>query len=62
MEDCRTWIHGLVFVDIYEKYKDFKPAKIIIDIDYDIEDMIIDEKREILNEIIKYFGYYNGKD
>lgn len=52
-----TWTS---LVDIYEKYKDFKPAKIIIDIDYDIEDMIIDEKREILNEIIKYFGYYNG--
>lgn len=61
IEDCQAWVHGPVFVDIYEKYKDFKSANIIIDIDYDIADIIVDEKREILNAVIKYFGYYNGK-
>lgn len=60
-EDCQAWVHGPVFVDIYEKYKEFKSANIFIDIDYDIEDMIVDEKREILDAVIKYFGYYNGK-
>ncbi len=60
-EDCQAWVHGPVYVDIYEKYKDFKSANISIDIDYDIEDIIVDEKREILNAVIKYFGYYNGK-
>lgn len=60
-DDCQAWVHGPVFVDIYEKYRDFKSANIIIDIDYDIEDIIVDEKREILNAVIKYFGYYNGK-
>lgn len=60
-EDCQAWVHGPVFVNIYEKYKDFKSANISIDIDYDIEDIIVDEKREILNAVIKYFGYYNGK-
>ncbi len=60
-EDCQAWVHGPVFVDIYEKYKDFKSANISIDIDYDIEDIIVDEKREILDAVIKYFGYYNGK-
>ena len=60
-EDCQAWVHGPVFVDIYEKYKDFKSANIFIDIDYDIEDIIVDEKREILDAVIKYFGYYNGK-
>ena len=59
-EDCQAWVHGPVFVDIYEKYKDFKSANIFIDIDYDIEDIIVDEKREILDAVIKYFGYYNG--
>ena len=60
-EDCQAWVHGPVFVDIYEKYKEFKSANILIDIDYDIEDIIVDEKREILDTVIKYFGYYNGK-
>lgn len=60
-DDCQAWVHGPVYVDIYEKYKEFKSANIFIDIDYDIEDIIVDEKREILDAIIKYFGYYNGK-
>ena len=60
-EDCQAWVHGPVFVDIYEKYKEFKSSNIFIDIDYDIEDMIVDEKREVLDAVIKYFGYYNGK-
>lgn len=60
-DDCQAWVHGPVYVNIYEKYKEFKSANICIDIDYDIEDIIVDEKREILDAIIKYFGYYNGK-
>lgn len=60
-DDCQAWVHGPVYVNIYEKYKEFKSANIIIDIDYDIEDIIVDEKREILNAVVKYFGYYNGK-
>lgn len=60
-DDCQAWVHGPVFINIYEKYKEFKSANITTHIDYDIEDIIADEKREILDVIIKYFGYYNGK-
>lgn len=60
-DDCQAWVHGPVYVNIYEKYKEFKSANIFIDVDYDIEDIIEDEKREILDAVIKYFGYYNGK-
>lgn len=60
-DDCQAWVHGPVYVNIYEKYRDFKSSNIFIDIDYDIEDIIADEKREILDAVIKYFGYYNGK-
>lgn len=60
-DDCQAWVHGPVYVNIYEKYKEFKSGNILVDIDYDIEDIIVDEKREILDVIIKYFGYYNGK-
>lgn len=60
-DDCQAWVHGPVYVNIYEKYKEFKSANIFIDVDYDIEDIIEDEKREILDAVMKYFGYYNGK-
>lgn len=60
-EDCEAWVHGPVYVDIYDKYKEFKSANILIDIDYDIEDIIVDEKKDIIDVVVKYFGYYNGK-
>lgn len=60
-DDCQAWVHGPVFVDIYEKYKGFKSSNIFIYVDYDIEDVMTDEKKEILDAVIKYFGYYNGK-
>ena len=59
--DCEAWVHGPVYTKIYEKYKNFKSANIQLYIDYDIGDIIADEKRSILDVIIKYFGYYNGK-
>lgn len=60
-DDCQAWVHGPVYLNIYEKYKDFKSANIPIYMDYDLEDIIVDKKRELLDVIIKYFGYYNGK-
>lgn len=60
-DDCQAWVHGPVYINIYEKYKNFKSANILIDIDYNIEDIIADEKREVLDVVIKYFSYYNGK-
>ncbi len=60
-DNCQAWVHGPVYIKIYEKYKEFKSANIPIYMDYDIEDMIPDEEKEILDIVIKYFGYYNGK-
>ncbi len=60
-DDCQAWIHGPVYVSIYEKYKSFKSANILININDNIKEKIEDEKKEILDVIIKYFGYYNGK-
>ena len=59
--DCEAWVHGPVFTNIYDKYKDFKSANIQLYNEYDVGDIIADEKRGILDVIIKYFGYYNGK-
>lgn len=60
-DDCQAWVHGPVYTNIYEKYKEFKSANIPIYMEYDVGDLIADEKREILDVIVKYFGYYNGK-
>lgn len=47
-DDCQAWVHGPVYVNIYEKYKEFKSANIFINMDYDIEDIIADEKKKSL--------------
>lgn len=60
-DDCEAWVHGPVYTKIYDKYKSFKSANIPLHIEYDFSDMIDDEKRELLDVVIKCFGYYNGK-
>jgi len=59
-DDCQAWVHGPVYPDIYYKYRDCGRDIIQIDVDYDIEDILDDDRRELLNAIIKYLGYYNG--
>ncbi len=60
-EDCEAWVHGPVYTSIYYKYCDYGSSNIPIDDDYYIEDIIDEDKKELLNVVIKYFGYYNGK-
>ncbi|MBQ2835771.1 MAG: DUF4065 domain-containing protein [Clostridia bacterium] len=60
-DDCEAWVHGPVYTKIYDKYKIFKSGNIQISIDYDVSDIIDDEKKKLLDVIIKCFGYYNGK-
>lgn len=60
-DDCQAWVHGPVYVKIYNKYKAYKSGNIQNYIDYDISDILDDEKRELLDIIIKSFGYYSGK-
>lgn len=60
-DDCEAWVHGPVYTKIYDKYKMFKSGNIQASTDYDVSDIIDDEKRELLDVIIKCFGYYNGK-
>lgn len=59
-DDCQAWVHGPVYPDIYYKFRAYGRDTIQIDIDYDIEDILDDDRRELLNAIINYFGYYSG--
>jgi len=60
-DDCEAWIHGPVYPKIYNKYRFFKYENIPTCIDYDVSDILNDEKKDFLDVIIKCFGYYNGK-
>lgn len=60
-DDCEAWIHGPVYTNIYEKYKVYGSSNIPINIEYDIEDILDEDKKELLDVIVKCFGYYNGK-
>ncbi len=60
-DDCEAWVHGPVYTDIYEKYKIYGSSNIPMNMEYDIEDILEDDKRELLEVIVKCFGYYNGK-
>lgn len=60
-DDCQAWVHGPVYIGIYEKYKDYKYDDIDGYVDSSIGDFLTDEKKDVLDTVIKYFGYYNGK-
>lgn len=60
-DDCEAWVHGPVYANIYEKYKIYGSSNIPINIEYDIEDILVKDEKELLDIIVKYFGYYNGK-
>ncbi len=60
-EDCKAWVHGPVYTDIYYKYKDYKYNPIDgSDIEYNDINLTEPEK-EMLESIINYFGCYSGK-
>lgn len=59
--DCQAWIHGPVYYDIYTKYKMFGSKNIEQYIDYDVSEILDEDKKNLLDVVIKCFGFYNGK-
>lgn len=60
-DDCEAWVHGPVYTNIYNKYKNFGSSNIDIEVLDDVDEIIDEEKRELIDVVIKCFGYYNGK-
>lgn len=60
-DDCQAWTHGPVYNTIYTEYKENGYGYIKPDDDYDYSDIISDDKKKLIDAIIKYFGYYNGR-
>lgn len=60
-EDCEAWVHGPVYRNIYNKYKDhgYNP---IVDSRANFENYDLTEiEIEVLDAVIRYFGCYSGK-
>ena len=63
-EDCRAWVHGPVFEEIYNLFKEFKYNP-IDDARFAIlegsEEALTDNERVIINLVLNTFGMYGGK-
>ena len=63
-EDCQAWVHGPVYPDVYELFRDFKYNP-IEDVRFAIfdkaEEHLSKEERIVIDLVIDTFGVYGGK-
>ncbi len=64
MEDCRAWIHGPVYPEVYDLFRDFKYNP-IDDARFALlegtADALTDEERKVIDLVVNTFGMYGGK-
>lgn len=59
-EDCRAWIHGPVYPEIYFRYRDYKYDP--IDYNGEIDDaMFSASEQAVLESVVKHICCYSGK-
>lgn len=63
-EDCMAWVHGPVYPEVYELFRDFKYNP-IDDARFALfegaENDLTDEEKHVLDLVLKTFGMYGGK-
>jgi len=63
-EDCRAWVHGPVFPEVYDLFRDFKYNP-IDDARFALlegsEDTLSDEEKKEIDLVVNTFGIYGGK-
>lgn len=63
-EDCRAWIHGPVYPEVYEMFRDFKYNP-IDDARFTLlrgtEDSLTDDEKKVIDLVLNTFGMYGGK-
>ena len=63
-EDCRAWVHGPVYPEVYELFRDFKYNP-IDDARFALlngsERMLNDDERQVIDLVLNTFGMYGGK-
>lgn len=63
-ETCQAWIHGAVYPEVYDMFKDFKYNPIedarfaVVE---DAEGNLTDDERKIIDLVVNTFGEYSGK-
>lgn len=64
IEDCEAWIHGPVYPEVYDLFKDFKYNP-IDDVRFAILNGTVDEltedERKVIDLVVNTFGLYSGK-
>lgn len=64
LEDCRAWIHGPVYPDVYDLFKDFKYNP-IDDARFamfsETSDALSDHEKKVAELVVNTFGMYSGK-
>lgn len=63
-EDCRAWIHGPVYPEVYDLFKDFKynpidDARFVL-LD-GMADILTDDEKKVVDLVVNTFGMYSGK-
>ena len=63
-EDCRAWVHGPVYPEVYELFRDFKYNP-IDDARFALfegaEDALTDDEKRVIDLVLNTFGIYGGK-
>lgn len=63
-EDCRAWVHGPVYPDVYELFRDFKYNP-IEDARFallnGVKDALTDNEKRVIELVVNTFGMYGGK-
>lgn len=63
-EDCMAWVHGPVYEDVYDLFRDFKYNPIEDDrfaIFKDRFEELNEHEKKVINLVINTFGKYSGK-
>lgn len=60
VDESQAWVHGPVYSDIYQKYKKYRKDVILPTVKNDRILNLTSQERDILEEIILYFGCYSA--
>ena len=63
-ENCQAWVHGPVYPEVYDMFRDFKYNP-IEDARFAIfegtEDELTEDERRVIDLVVNTFGEYSGK-
>ncbi len=62
--DCRAWVHGPVYPEVFELFRDFKYNP-IEDVRFALlegtGDALMDDEKRVIDLVVNTFGMYGGK-